>query len=44
MLWDTTTINTELFILTWSLAVIWIDDEDANDEELQAPPHNFSQQ
>ena len=33
-----------VFILTWSLAVVWVNDEHTNDEELQASPHNFSQQ
>lgn len=33
-----------MFILTWSLAVVWVDDEDTDDEELQASPHNFPQQ
>lgn len=33
-----------MFILTWSLAVVWVDDEDTNDEELQASPHNFPEQ
>lgn len=33
-----------VFILTWSLAVVWVDNEDTDDEELQAPPHNFPQQ
>lgn len=30
--------------LTGSLAVVWVDDDDADDEELYTPPHNFPQQ
>lgn len=33
--------QTGVFILTWSLAVVWVDDEDTDEEELQAPPQNF---
>lgn len=33
-----------VFILTWSLAVVWVDDEETDDEELKASPCNFSQQ
>lgn len=31
-------------MLTGSLAIVWVDDEDTNDEELDASPHNLPQQ
>lgn len=34
----------DLLMLTCSLAVVWIDDEDTDDKELQTPPHDFPEQ
>lgn len=33
-----------MFVLTWTLAVVWVDNNDANDKELETSPHNFPQQ
>lgn len=32
------------FVLTWSLAVVRVDDEDADEEEQYASPHDFPEQ
>lgn len=36
--------QTSEFTLTRSLAVIWINDEDADDKELHGPPRDFLEQ